>query len=202
MNEINLSPSSLKVLSVLISSTKEYNVRGLAITSCLSAMGVSKAARQLHQRGLITSVVLGRSHLIKLNKSSQNILSFCLAEQYKFQEFIKKHPQLKGFLISIRNKLENKALFSLIFGSYTSGEESASSDLDLLIVTSHKKEVLNIIKTAKVLVDIELSPIIITLEEFMVKLKEKHRLYQEIINGKRVILTGEYELWKIALQRV
>ncbi|MBI4980263.1 nucleotidyltransferase domain-containing protein [Candidatus Woesearchaeota archaeon] len=202
MTEITLSPGSLKVLSVLISPTKEYNVHGLAARANLSAMGVSKVVRQLRERGLVTIRVLGRSYLIKLNKSSQNILPFCLAEQYRFHDFIKTHLPLKGFLISIRNKLEDKATFSLIFGSYASGEESASSDLDLLIVTSHKKEALNIIKTAKVLVDIELSPIIVTLDEFITKLKEKHRLYTEIINGKRVILTGEYDFWRIVLKRI
>ena len=112
---------------------------------------------------------------------------------------MEKHHSLKGFVNRLREKLAEKTNFSLIFGSYASGEESAQSDLDILMVTSQKAEVLKILKLVSVLLNIEISPVIINLPEFVQKSRQKHRLYREINDGKRMIISGEYEYWKSVL---
>lgn len=194
-----LSDNSLKVLSILLSSPHEQNLHTLAITASLSVMGVSKIIKQLKQKNIVTITPFGKSHLIKVNRSLANILTFALAEQHKSTIFFKNHPSLQGFCIQLRENLINRAEFFLIFGSYASGEESTKSDLDLLIVSSHKAEILKILKTVSVLLRIELSPVVITAEEFVQKIRQKHRLYREVVEGKRVFISGEYEYWKLVL---
>jgi hypothetical protein len=68
--------------------------------------------------------------------------------------------------------------------------------LTVLIVSSYKKEVLKILKTLIVLLNKELSPIIVTKKEFWKQFSQKHRLYQEIVNGKRILVSGEYNFWQ------
>ncbi len=200
MKELTLSSGELKVLSILISSVKECNLHHLASSTKLSVMGVSKIIKKLEKKELVMVIKLGKSYLVRLNKSHNNLLIFSLIEQYKFGKFTEKHPLLKGFLIQLREKLHNKADFSLIFGSYASGEESTKSDLDFLIVSRYQKEVVKIIKTLKVLLAVDFSPVIITPKEFTEQVWQKHRLYREIVEGKRVIIQGEYEFWKTMLK--
>lgn len=194
-----LSVNSLKVLSILLSSLREQNLHTLAIAANLSVMGVSKIIKQLQQKNIVTITTFGKSHLIKIDRSLTNILTFALAEQHKYNLFLKKHPSLQGFLIQLRENTINRAEFSLIFGSYASGEESTKSDLDLLVVSSQKPEVLKIIKKLSILLNLELSPIVITKEEFIQKVRQKHRLYKEVVEGKRVLVSGEYEYWKLVM---
>lgn len=199
MNELTLSNSNLRVLAVLLSSIKEHNLHSLASSTGLSVMGISKIIRQLEKKQIVTITKIGKSYLIRPNQSPKNILFFSLAERHKFQEFLQKHSALKGFLTQLREKLAEKAEFALIFGSYASGEEGTNSDLDLLVVSSKKKEIAKAIKTLSVILEVDLSPIIVSPEEFISQSRKKHRLYQEIINGKRVIIAGEYEFWKRVL---
>lgn len=200
MKQKTLSAGSLKVLSVLLSSAKEHHLHSLAASTHLSVMGISKIIKQLKERQLVTAVKVGKSHLIKINKSKENVLWFSLAEQYKFKEFMEKHHRLRGALAQLREKGIDLSLFSMIFGSYAAGEESTGSDLDIFIVTEHKKEVLQILKTISVILTIELSPIIVTPADFVLKARQHHRLYQEILQGKRIIISGEYDFWRLVLQ--
>lgn len=194
-----LSDNSLKISSILLSSPHEQNLHTLAAAANLSVMGVSKIVKQLKQKNIVTITSFGKSHLIKINKSLANLLTFALAEQHKYNIFFKEHSFLQGFMIQLREKLINQSEFSLVFGSYASGEESTKSDLDFLIVSSHKTEVLKILKTVSVLLRIELSPVVITAEEFVQKIRQKHRLYREIADGKHILISGEYEYWKLVM---
>lgn len=199
MKELTLSPNNLKVLSILISSPQEQNLHTLAAAAGLSVMGISKIVKKLEQKNLVTVIKFGKSHLLKINKSSSALLFLSMAEQYKLNRFVEKYHSLKGFVIQLREKITPKAQFSLIFGSYASGEESTRSDLDILIVTSRKAEVWKILKTVSVLLNIEISPVLVTLPEFLQKSRQKHRLYREINDGKRIIISGEYEYWKLVM---
>ncbi len=200
MKNLNLSASSLKILSILISSPQEQNLHTLAAKAELSVMGISKIIKRLAQQKLVTITLFGKSHLVKLRKSSDNVIILSLTEQYRRAVFIEKHQWLGPVVDFLRENFASPADFSLIFGSYASGEESTASDLDILIVSSSKKEVLKVIKTASVLLKIELSPVIVPAEEFIQKVRQKHRLYREIMEGKRIIISGEYEFWQRAVR--
>ncbi len=199
MKDLTLSKSGLKLLSVLISSSQEYNLHTLAAATELSVMGVSKIIKQLARKDLVTATPFGKSHLIKLKRTARNILFLSLAEQYKRNIFVENHQSLGTFIEFLTENFIAKTNFSLIFGSYASGEESSRSDLDLLIVSSDTKEVMKVLKTASVLLKIEVSPVIVSAEEFRQKVQQKHRLYREILEGKRIIISGEYEFWKMVV---
>ena len=135
-------------------------------------------------------------HSSRLLTLSFNYLEiFILAEKFKLGKFIQEHNELKGFLLTLKDTLNSD--FSLIFGSYASGEETKNSDLDLLIVSSND-DVINLNK-AKSLLSIEVNPIFIRKKDFLSELKRGHRLYKDIVNGKRIIVNGEYNFWNILL---
>ena len=179
-----------RIIGVLFSN-KNLTFNEIAKKTKLSVMGVSKIISQLEKEGIVSIEKIGMSKTPRLIMKKDNLEIFALAERFKFNEFIDKHNKLKGFLLTIKDKLN--ADFSLIFGSYTSGEESIKSDLDLLIVS--EKQDIGSLNKAKSLVNIEINPIFIKKKDFINEFRKGHRLYKEISEGKRILINGEYAYW-------
>lgn len=192
---INLNSTMFEILGILFSN-KPMNLHDIAREAKLSVMGVSKIIKELEAGKLVTITKIGRSHLVRLNLIKNNIEVFSLAEKYRFERFISKHIKLKPFLVIAKEQVN--ADFILIFGSYASGEESAGSDLDMLIISD--KEDIKAVNSIKALLDVELSPVFVTKKDFITELRKKHRLYTEILNGKRVLVNGEYNFWNIIVE--
>ena len=191
---IRTTNNLFKVVEVLFSN-KNLTYHDISKRTKLSVMGISKIIKKLNTEGIINVEKIGKSKIPRLILNKKNLEIFVLAEKFKFNEFINKHKELKGFLLTLKENLDSD--FSLIFGSYAAGEESTNSDLDLLIVSS-KDNIKNLNK-AKSLMKIEVNPIFIRKKDFVDEFRKGHRLYKEIINGKRVIINGEYNFWNLLL---
>ena len=191
---INLNSTIFEILGVLFSNN-HVNLHDIAREARLSVMGVSKIIKELEAGKIVTITKIGRSHMVRINPVKNNIEVFSLAEKYRFERFIRKHVKLKPFLLMAKEQVD--ADFVLIFGSYASGEESAGSDLDVLIVSD--KEDIKAVNSIKPLLDVELSPVFVTKKNFITELRKKHRLYTEILNGKKVLVNGEYNFWNMVV---
>jgi|SRR3989344_1669324 len=188
---IKLTDNVFEILLILLRN-RPLNLNDIARQTMLSVMGVSKIVKKLEKEKLVTITKIGKSHIVKINVIRDNIEIFSLSEKYKFEKFIKHHPELKGFLLMLKENI--KAHFCLIFGSYASGEESTSSDLDLLIVSNVDDT--KMINKLKALLNINLEPMFVKKKDFINELRKKHRLYLEIMNGKRILINGEYNFWE------
>ena len=191
---IRTTNNVFKVLEVLFSN-KFFTYHNISKKTKLSVMGVSKIINKLREANIVDVESIGKSKIPKLVLKKDNIEVFALTEKFKFNEFLEKHGKLKGFLLTLKDGLDTD--FSLIFGSYASDEKSAASDLDVLIISS--KDNIKNFNRAKSLVDIEVNPIFIKKEDFIKEFKKGHRLYGEIINGKRVLINGEYKFWEMLI---
>lgn len=191
---IRTTNNLFKVMEVLFSN-KNLTYHGISKKTKLSVMGVSKIISKLAVEGIVNVEKMGKSKIPKLILDKRNLEIFILAEKFKFNEFVNQHKGLKGFLLTLKENIDSD--FSLVFGSYASGEESINSDLDLLIV-SNKDDIKNL-NRAKSLVNIEVNPIFIKRKDFIDEFRKGHRLYKEIINGKRIIVNGEYNFWNLLL---
>lgn len=191
---IRTTNNLFKVIEVLFSN-KSLTYHDISKKTKLSVMGVSKIINKLATEGIVNIGKIGKSKIPELILEKRNLEIFILTEKFKFNEFVNQHKDLKGFLLTLKETLG--ADFSLIFGSYASGEESADSDLDLLIV-SNKDNIQNL-NRAKSLLKIEVNPVFIRRKDFIDEFRKGHRLYQEIINGKRIIVNGEYDFWNLLL---
>lgn len=197
---IRTTKSMFEILLVLFSG-RNLNLNSIARKAGISAMGVSKIIKKLEKGNVVTVSKIGRSHAVRLIMNRDNLELFSLSEKYRFEKFIAKYPKLRGFLMQLREKVSALADFSLIFGSYASDEVSSNSDLDLLIVSS-SKDVYKIINEISILLDISVSPIIVGKGDFIKQAKKGHRLYKEIVNGKRILISGEYEFWSMLVERM
>ena len=188
---IKTTENMFEILSVLFTD-KNLSLHDIAKEIKISVMGVSKIIKKLEKEKIVNIERIGKSSIVKLNKSKENIEVFSLTEKYKFEKFIDTYPNLKGFLMQLRDKIKSKADFLLIFGSYASDEASSDSDLDLLFVAPNK-EVHKILGELSVLIDVDVSPIFITKKDFKKELKKGHRLYNEVVSGKRILINNEYD---------
>ena len=188
---IKTTKNTFEVLNVLF--TGKFSINQIARNIGISVMGASKIVKKLQEENVVNIEKIGRSHIISLNILEPNIEVFSLAERYGFEKFLERNPALSGFLLKVR---ELKTDFSLIFGSYASGEESTDSDLDVMFVTSNKK-IYKEINSLRSLLNIELYPLRVTRSEFVDKVKNNHRIYKEIIGGKRVIINGAHNFWSL-----
>ena len=191
---IRTTNNLFKIIEVLFSN-KNLTYHDISRSTKLSVMGVSKIINKLIEAGIANIEQIGRSKIPSLILSKNNLEIFVLAEKFRFNNLINKHKRLKGFLLTLRDSLNSD--FSLVFGSYASDEETPKSDLDLLIVSD--KDNIKSLNKAKALLDIEVNPIFIKRKDFISEYKKGHRLYKEIVNGKRIIVNGEYNFWDCLL---
>lgn len=108
------------------------NFSSIAKGTGLSVMGVLKIAKRLELSGLVKITKMGKSSVVRLNMTQENVEVFSIAEKYRFEKFVERHPELKAFLLLVKEKV--KADSVLVFGSYASGEAGEESDLDLLLI--------------------------------------------------------------------
>ena len=82
--------------------------------------------------------------------------------------------------------------YALIYGSFASGEESESSDIDLLVIGDVDEEkVLNAISETEKEVEREINYILWSEKEFMKRVESKHHLLMDIVGKPLIILVGE-----------
>jgi predicted nucleotidyltransferase len=191
---IRTTNNLFNVISVLFSN-KNLTYHEISRRTKLSVMGVSKIINKLTESGIVNVERIGKSKIPKLILDKKNLEIFVLAERFRFNEFADNHKGLKGFLLTLKDNFDSD--FSLVFGSYASGEESTKSDLDLLIVSN--KDNVNVLNKAKSLISIEINPMFIKKKDFIAEFKKRHRLYNEIVNGKRILINGEYAFWELVV---
>jgi predicted nucleotidyltransferase len=84
--------------------------------------------------------------------------------------------------------------FGLIYGSIASGEESAFSDVDLLIVGQNREEeILKALSTAETVVGREINYVLWNDEEFMQRVKSRHHLLIDIAEKPVIMLVGDQD---------
>lgn len=201
---IPLSEGTLNVLNELIRVDKTVNLSDLGRATGISVAGVLKIVNKLEKSGIVKTEKLGKSTIVSPVYESKNTWLFSMVEKYNLDLFLSKNKDLKSLIIELRRSLGEVSDFSLIFGSYASGEISDESDLDVLVVCKKNKEelVFTEIKKDSVLTNVELSPIVIEERDFIENYRKKHRLYLDIVGGKRVLISGEDEFWKMLVETI
>jgi predicted nucleotidyltransferase len=92
--------------------------------------------------------------------------------------------------------------YALIYGSFASGEETESSDIDLLIIGDvGEEEVLNAISEAEKEVEREINYILRSEEEFMKRVKSNHHLFTDIVSKPLIMLIGEEDEFRRTIKK-
>jgi predicted nucleotidyltransferase len=154
-----------------------------------------------------------------LHKEEKNLVSLKIINEEKrgkvtlvsINKSLPYFAELKNLLIKtvglgdlLKNALSglNGIQYALVYGSFASGEESASSDIDLLIVGNTSEEkILIAIDPIEKETGRDINYILWSEQEFMKRAKIKHHLLMEIAAKPVIMLVGEEDEFRKTVKK-
>lgn len=174
-----------RILSMLLLHPESsYHVRELARLTGTTAGTLHKELTRLAETGLL------------LREKQGNQVRYQANRQYpvysELASLFRKTTGLADVLAEALQTLAGGIEAALVFGSVARGEETASSDIDLLIVGNVGfAEAVKALHPAQAALSREINPVIVTREEFKKRIKGKDRFMQQILKQPTIHLMGK-----------
>lgn len=180
--------SKIKVLRYLLNTKLELTGRQLSRTVGIHHRTVHEALKELASFGVVVMHQTGKAVVYKINNNN------LLVEKILKPIFELERNLLSQTIATILKKIHFRIISVIVFGSVASSTERGTSDLDALFLVSSKKEKSKLEEFfQKIEYDFMLrygnmlSPLVLTIDEFYRRLKQKDNLIQNIIHkGKSV----------------
>lgn len=151
----------------------------------------------LEMNGLLNVKVIGKSKVLGLNLSYPTLRSyFAIASNDEKEDFLKNQPIIKK--ISSEFEIEDVVM---LFGSYAIGEETKTSDIDLLIINKKGEKSISFSKY-ELLFKKKINPIFVTTTEFVKMLKDKEENVGKQALKKHIILNNPEYFWELVLNGI
>lgn len=109
------------------------HARALAKKLNTNHMTVARKLKELVDENVLDFKMEGKNKIYSIKKSLEARNYALMAETYKLNECLKKHPELRKIVDSIQKN--PKVELAIIFGSYATGTVSKGSDIDLFVET-------------------------------------------------------------------
>lgn len=175
------SKARFEILKLLLfNKDKEYHLREISKVTKLAPSVVFHELQNLKKINLVTYEKKANLVIYSINQNNPIIQDL-------------KNIFIKTDLVGgvIKQKLENKVKYCLIYGSFAKGTETSKSDIDLLVVSEMKEdELLNLIIPLEKEINREINYILWTEKTFKKKAKDNH-LLKTINSDKIIMLVGD-----------
>jgi predicted nucleotidyltransferase len=184
LEKLFTSKARVKILELLMfDPLSEFHLREIARRTRVSPPYVKKELDQLKKIGLVKDSAQGNLKLYRINKESPII------EDIK--RIFLKTDSLGGLLTKELSDL-GKIKFALIYGSFARGDETETSDIDLMIIGEIDEEKLvTLIGNIERKIGREVNYILWTPAEYKNKAKDGHNLILDILGKPFIMLIGE-----------
>jgi predicted nucleotidyltransferase len=166
----------------LANPNTSFHIKQLARILNVSPASVSSAVKSFEEDGLLWKEEKGLAHIYKLE--SDNSMVAPLKKAYGIAFVLSSKPKEK-FL-----EIDPNIISLALFGSYAEGSFDEKSDIDFLIVTDARKEIL--IKAAKRLeeeLEKEVSLSVLKLSEWRAMAKKGDAFYKRVVEN-HILLYG------------
>ena len=180
------------LLELVLARRTELSVSGLSRLSGIPKASVSRIIADWEAAGIVDCTLQGRNKMVSVNSK------FYLLPEFrrimgKLNDFHK--PLIKAINgTSCFNSREVKAVVA--FGSRVRGDFNAKSDMDLLFVVSDKDKVEGRIMEEFIPLSgrfgIRLSPVVLSDNDFLMRLQEKDKFVSNILLDGRILKGGSY----------
>ncbi len=178
LEKLFTSKTRYKVLYLLMfNSDKTFHLRELAKIINVTPIYLAKELNNLISLNLVINTKKGNLSLYKINKN--NIYLIDLKNMFIKTDYVGE---------AIKQKLQNRVKFCLIYGSFAKSIESSKSDIDILVISDEikEKELLNIISDLENIIKREINYILWNTKTFYLKAKDNHLL--KTINKDKIIM--------------
>jgi|GEM_PF-1515187 len=180
--------SKIKILRFLLKTGMEFTGREIARNINMDHKTCHSALSELSQPGVVFANHTGSSVLYKINQKNMLVTELLIPLFRKEENLLKTIAQ---FLVK---KIRIPILSAMLFGSIAQNHARETSDVDILIITSDKKTQKAVVAAlARLEFDFiqkfgnMLSPLVITQNELLNKLKEKDKLITTILRTGKTI---------------
>jgi len=168
---------------VMMNPDKSFYIRELSKELGIPYGMLYREEKILVSLGIVKEEKKGKVTLVSVNKK--------LPYFAELKNLMIKTVGLSDFLKSALSKVK-QIRYALVYGSFASGEESQSSDVDLLIIgKANEEKILNVISQVEKEVGREINYILWSEDEFTKRVKNRHHLLNEIISQPIIMLVGE-----------
>lgn len=183
LNRLFSSKLRIKLLDTFLSlPDARFYTRELARRIKEEAKNVSRELKNLEALGLLISEQQGNQKHYSVNKD------FFLHPELK--GIIFKTMGVQGLLKEAMNKLK-RVKVAFIYGSYASGKESETSDVDIMIIGNpDMTELIEIISELEVKLNREINYMCFDREEFEKRKRSEEAFISEVLSGEKIMLKG------------
>ncbi|MEK6891102.1 MAG: nucleotidyltransferase domain-containing protein [Nanoarchaeota archaeon] len=198
--ETIFKPGYERILRIFYENpSKNFYLREIARKTKINENGTSRFLKDLEKKGILKSKLDGNLKRYYLTENQQVNLIFSSFDI----ERINKLPSLRSkALYYFIEKLSEKPVFAVLFGSTANGNFTKESDIDILLIVNNKIDVKDAEKYVNAQTGMRINTFIIPYNNFLKELKLKedmviqsaintgypiinHIYYHEVINGSR-----------------
>jgi len=145
---------------------------------------IQRELKQLSEAGILTRSHKGRDVYYQAN------LNCPIYEELR--SLILKTSGLGDILRAALGPLDNCIKASFIYGSFTVGRDTASSDVDLMVIGDVTfGEVVQALQPAQETLGREINPTVYPPSEFVKKVSDKNNFLNRVLSGKKIFLIGD-----------
>lgn len=179
--------TALKIIKLFLEDKKPKTIREIAKQIHADYRITYLAAQRLIQQDVLRAETVGKSTLCRLNPTHYGTEIYEAEQERK--EHLLKNKNLQQLGQEIMSKVKTSSFILLLFGSYAKGQQTKSSDIDLLFI-SNEAHFEQKISDLLSLLPLKTHPLVFTEEEFIrMKDAKKPNVVQEAIQNN-VILYG------------
>lgn len=140
MENILAKKTTLRILSFLYKNPKkEFTETELIKKTGIGKGAASDAITQLSNSGIIRIKRIGKTKLISANRL--NPLTFSLRNLFDWERFLSLPKNRISSILQFKTYTYNHTKAIILFGSLPAGTFNEKSDIDLLVITGHEKEI-------------------------------------------------------------
>ena len=194
MDRLFGSKTRVSLLSkLMMNPDKSFYIRELSRELKIPYSMLYKEVKNLVSLGVANEEKRGKVNLVAVNK---NLPFFA-----ELKSLMVKTVGLADLIKMAVSELEG-IRYALVYGSFASGDESVSSDVDLLIVGGiNEEKVLNVLGRVEKEVEREINYILWSEEEFMKRVKSEHHLLKDIASKPVIMLVGEEDEFRRTVKK-
>jgi predicted nucleotidyltransferase len=183
----------LLLSKLLMNSDKSWYIRELSRELKIPYGMLYKEVRNLVSLGVINEEKRGKVTLVSVNRS----LPFFAELKSLMVKTVGLGDLIKAAFSELR-----QIRYALVYGSFASGEESMSSDVDLLIIGDVDEEkVLHVVSGIEKEVGREINHILWSEKEFMERVKSRHHLLRDVASKPVIMLVGEEDEFRRVVKK-
>jgi predicted nucleotidyltransferase len=178
---------------LLMNADKSFYIRQLAKETNIPYSMLYKEEKNLASLGVVNEEKKGKVTLVSVNKK--------LPYFAELKSLVMKTAGLASLVGNALSKLQD-VRYALIYGSFASGQETESSDVDVLIVGNVGEErILKAVSAIEERTGREINYIVWSEGEFRKRVRSKHHILTETARKPVIMLIGEENEFRRAAKK-